>query len=97
MLRGDLPSSVPDTAGHPRTAAMPVIAALGVACYNGVPTTLADGSLYRAAASDADSAARTQMLHVLARVVALQVDRQLAGRRCRDADQLLHFAGAGTS
>lgn len=96
MLRGDLPSSVPDTAGHPVTAAMTVTAALGVGSYNGVPIVLADGSVHGtlctldgSATTEVDSADRTESLRVLARLVALQVDRDRARRQRRDADRVL--------
>lgn len=96
MLRGDLPSSVPDTTEHPVTAAMPVTAALGVGSYNGVPVVLADGTVHgtlctldRAATSTADGAARTETLQVLARLVAFQVDRHLAERRRTAVDRAL--------
>jgi len=96
MLRGDLPSAVPDTAAHPRTATMPATSAFGVGSYNGVPIVLGDGTVHgtlctldRTATTDADSAARTETLRVLARLVALQIDRQSARRRRRDADRVL--------
>ena len=96
MLRGDLPSGVPDTADHPVSAALPVTAALGVGSYNGVPVVLADGTVHgtlctldRSTATEADSSARTETLAVLARLVALQVQRQQDHRRRLADDRAL--------
>lgn len=94
MLSGALPSSVPDTHGHPLTADLPMTAELGVGSYNGVPVTLADGSVHgtlcaldRASTTAADSTSRTESLHVVARLVALQVDRHHAARARRTTDR----------
>lgn len=96
MLRGDLPTSVPDTTAHPVTAAMPVTAQLDVGSYTGVPVVLADGSTHgtlcaldRAPTSEAGGAERAEALRVLAKLVGAQIDQASAGRRQRTNDRLL--------
>ncbi|MEI4273012.1 EAL domain-containing protein [Klenkia sp. LSe6-5] len=96
MLRGDLPSSVPDTAHHPISAGLAMTAELGVGSYNGVPVTLSDGRVHgtlctldRSPTSERDSRARTDSLEVLARLVALHVDRHQADADRRAGDRAL--------
>ncbi|SDP61797.1 EAL domain, c-di-GMP-specific phosphodiesterase class I (or its enzymatically inactive variant) [Klenkia soli] len=94
VLRGDLPSSIPDVAAHPVASAIPVSPTLRAGSYNGVPVTLEDGSVHGtlcaldgAGTTVADSASRTETLQVLARLVAGRIDHHRAERRRSDGDR----------
>ena len=82
LLDGRLTNPVTDTALQPEAAAMPITAAAGVGAYTSVPLVLGDGRFYgtlccanheaKPDLSDRD----VQMLHVLARVTADQIERE---------------------
>jgi EAL domain-containing protein (putative c-di-GMP-specific phosphodiesterase class I) len=88
MVQGDLPSLLPDAAFDERTADLPITREAGIGAYVGVPIRLWDGTLYgtlcclsrasEPSLNDRDA----RFLHVLAEIVADQIDRgQLEGEK----------------
>jgi EAL domain-containing protein (putative c-di-GMP-specific phosphodiesterase class I) len=88
MVQGDLPSLLPDAAFDARTADLPITREAGIGAYVGVPIRLWDGTLYgtlcclsrapEPSLNDRDA----RFLHVLAEIVADQIDRgQLEGEK----------------
>jgi HD-GYP domain-containing protein (c-di-GMP phosphodiesterase class II) len=81
LLDGRLSNPVTDTSAQPEAAALPITEAAGVGAYTSVPVVLGDGRFYgtlccanhevKIDLSDRD----VQMLHVLARLTADQIER----------------------
>lgn len=98
MLDGSLPNLVPDTAAEPGIAGLDVTARVGA--YVGVPILLADGRLHgtlcaaSCEARDAFGPDELRFMEVLARIVAIEIDRS-EGSRAKAADRLLHRPAAG--
>jgi response regulator RpfG family c-di-GMP phosphodiesterase len=82
VLAGRLPNLIPDTSKEEITAAMPVTQAAGIGAYASMPITFSDGSLYGTLCAVShetkpDLGAReAQFLHVLARLVSDQLERE---------------------
>ena len=82
LLDGRLTNPVADTSLQPESAAMPITQAAGIGAYTSVPLVLGDGRFYgtlccanheaKPDLSDRD----VQMLHVLARLTADQIERE---------------------
>jgi putative nucleotidyltransferase with HDIG domain len=95
VLAGRLPNLIPDVQADERAAALPISQALGVGAFVSVPLTFSDGSLYGtlcAGSRDAkpDLGYRDlQFLHVFARMVSDQLERE---KLLRDAEQLQEVA-----
>src|SRR5438093_567810 len=88
MVQGELPHLVQDAAYDERTASLPLTREAGIGAYVGVPIRLWDGTLYGtlcclSRASEPSLNARdARFLHVLAEIVADQIDRgQLEGEK----------------
>jgi hypothetical protein len=90
VLDGRLPALMPDVAAEPVAAALPVTAAARVGAFCSVPLRLADGTLHGtlcAASHDARHGLGPrdeQFLHVLARIIADQAERDLLERARRE-------------
>ena len=82
ILDGRLTNPVADTALQPEAAAMPITAAIGVGAYTSVPLVLGDGRFYGTLCCASHEAKPglgerdVQMLHVLARLTADQIERE---------------------
>lgn len=81
ILLGRLPNMIPDVRADDRTASLPITEATGVGAFVSVPITFSDGRLYGtlcAASHDAQPSFEyrdLQFLHVFARLVADQIER----------------------
>ena len=82
VLNGSLPSVNADIRGDARTASMPVTEIAGIGAFTSVPLRFADGRLYGtlcAASHDAMPSLgerELQFLHVFARIVSDQLERE---------------------
>ena len=88
MVQGELPHLVRDAAYDERTADLPMTREAGIGAYVGAPIRLWDGTLYGTLCCLSRSAEPTlndrdaRFLHVLAEIVADQIDRgQLEGEK----------------
>ena len=81
VLDGRLPNLMPDVRGDERTASMPATEAADVGAFVTVPITLSDGRLYGTLCAASHAAQPSleyrdlQFLHVFARIVADQIER----------------------
>jgi response regulator RpfG family c-di-GMP phosphodiesterase len=95
VLAGRLPNLMPDVKGDPRAAAMPITEASDVGAFVSVPLRLSDGSVPGTLCAASHSAAPSlgyrelQFLHVFARLIADQIERQALEeeRRVLEADK----------
>jgi HD-GYP domain-containing protein (c-di-GMP phosphodiesterase class II) len=82
ILAGELPNLLPDVRAVPLAAAMPVTAALDIGAYASVPLRFSDGQLYGTLCAVSHHAQEDlgdrelQFLHVFARLVADQLERE---------------------
>ena len=90
ILAGRLPNLIPDVRGDDRAASMPITEAAAVGAFVSVPLRLSDGKLYGtlcAASHDTKPSIgyrELQFLHVFARIVADQIERDLLDETVRD-------------
>ena len=92
ILDGELPSLIPDARSNPVSAEMPVTAAADIGAFVSVPIQLSDGSLHGTLCcashrahpelSDRD----LDFMHVLARVIAGQIERDQLDRLARELE-----------
>ena len=81
VLAGRLPNVIPDIRGEPRAASMPITQIGNIGAFTSVPLKFSDGRLYGtlcAASHDAKPSLgyrELQFLHVFARIVADQLER----------------------
>ncbi len=81
VLEGRLPNLMPDVRGDERSASMPATAAARIGAFATVPITLSDGQLYGTLCAASHAAQPSlehrdlQFLHVFARIVADQIER----------------------
>ena len=81
VLDGRLPNLMPDVRGDERSASMPATEAAGIGAFATVPITLSDGRLYGTLCAASHAAQPSlefrdlQFLHVFARIVADQIER----------------------
>ena len=80
LMDGRLTNPIPDTSAQPDAAAMPITESAGVGAYTSVPVVLGDGRFYGTCCANhtpkPDLGVRdVQMLHVLARLIADQIER----------------------
>ena len=93
ILVGDLPPLIPDVRAHPVAARMPMTEAAGVGAFASVPLVLSDGTLHGTLCCGSGEAAPhltgrdLRFLHVLARIVADHVERELLVQ-ARQGDRL---------
>ena len=89
MLDGRLPNIVTDARADPRAAALPITEAADVGSFVSVPLTFSDGRLYGTLCAGSHEASpdlgyrELQFLHVFARIVADQLERDQLQARTR--------------
>ena len=82
VLAGRLPNLIPDTSQEEITAAMPITKAVGIGAYASMPITFSDGSFYGTLCAVSHEPKpemglrEEQFLHVLARLVSDQLERE---------------------
>jgi hypothetical protein len=82
ILDGRLPNLIPDVRADDRAASLPITEAANVGAFVSVPLTLSDGSLYGTICAGSHEAKLglgyrdLQFLHVFARMIADQVERE---------------------
>lgn len=92
VMAGRLPNIVPDARADDRTASMPVTEALDVGAFVSVPLRFSDGSLYGTLCAGSHEARpdlgyrELQFLHVFARLVSDQLERESMQRAARDLE-----------
>ena len=83
VLAGELPPLVPDVGAHPEGAAGPIVDALDLRAVASVPLTLSDGTRYGTLCCGSRepqpqwSENDLKFLHVLARIIVTQLEREL--------------------
>jgi HD-GYP domain-containing protein (c-di-GMP phosphodiesterase class II) len=92
VLAGRLPNLIPDVRGDDRAASLPITAIANVGAYASVPLTFSDGKLYGTLCAGSHDAKPDlgyrdlQFLHVFARIVADQLEREMLQDRGRDLE-----------
>lgn len=92
VLSGRLPQVIGDVAADPRAANVPVAIERGVGAYVSVPLRFSDGSLYgtlcAASKGPTDDVAyrELQFIHVFARIVSDELEREQMRDRMRDLE-----------
>jgi response regulator RpfG family c-di-GMP phosphodiesterase len=93
VLDGRLPNLMPDVRGDDRSASMPITKLFGVGAFVSVPLTLSDGELYGTLCAASHKAQPSlgyrdlQFLHVFARLVADQIERERLQAGARSLEQ----------
>jgi response regulator RpfG family c-di-GMP phosphodiesterase len=93
VLAGRLPNLIPDTSQQEITAAMPVTQAAGIGAYASMPITFSDGSLYGTLCAVNHETKpelgprEEQFLHVLARLVSDQLEREQLQEQALEAER----------
>ncbi len=92
ILAGELPRPIADVRAHETAALVPVTELRGIGAFVSVAITLSDGEAYGtlcAASSHAEPLLRdrdVQFLHVLARMIGDQIERERLTRRTRELE-----------
>jgi hypothetical protein len=92
ILAGRLPNLICDVQGDPRASSLPVSTAADVGSFASVPLTFSDGRTYGTLCAASHSAKPDlserdlQFLHVFARIVADQLEREELEGAARDAE-----------
>jgi HD-GYP domain-containing protein (c-di-GMP phosphodiesterase class II) len=92
MLAGRLPSLIPDVSADDRAASLPVTAAANIGAFASVPLTFSDGRFYGTLCAGNHQAKPElayrdlQFLHVFARIIADQVEREMMQDHTRDLE-----------
>lgn len=94
MLRGRLPNVIADVRAEDRAASLPITRTAGIGAFTTVPLRFADGTLYGTLCTASHQARPElgyrdlQALHVVARIVADQLERtQLKAQLGHDTDE----------
>ncbi|MDX6664422.1 MAG: hypothetical protein QOG68_628 [Solirubrobacteraceae bacterium] len=91
VLAGRLPNLIPDVAGDERAASVPMTAWAGIGAFVSMPVRLSDGRLYGTLCAASHHAMPSlgygdlHFMHVVARIVGDQLDRE--ARQARDSDR----------
>jgi HD-GYP domain-containing protein (c-di-GMP phosphodiesterase class II) len=89
VLTGRLPNVIPDVRADERAASLPITVLGNVGAYTSVPLTFSDGSLYGTLCAGSHEAKPDlgyrdlQFLHVFARMVADQLEREMLNEKSR--------------
>ena len=82
VLGGRLPNVIPDVQGEPRAADLPITRVMGIGAFTSVPLTFSDGRVYGTLCTVSHSAKPSlgyrelQLLHVFARMIVDQIERE---------------------
>jgi HD domain/GAF domain len=96
VLAGRLPNLIPDVRGDERAASLPITEAADVGAFASVPLTFSDGRCYGTLCAGSHQAKPSlgyrdlQFLHVFARIVADQLERDELAQRAQESEQLAH-------
>jgi hypothetical protein len=96
VLEERLPNLIPDARAEDRVASLPITAAADIGAFASVPLSFSDGRVYGTlcAASHEPKPALgyrdLQFLHVFARIVADQLERDELARRAQQLEQTAH-------
>ena len=96
VLAGRLPNLIPDARAEDRVASLPITAAADIGAFASVPLTFSDGRLYGTLCASSHEPKPSlgyrdlQFLHVLARIVADQLERDELARSAQKLEEIAH-------
>jgi HD domain/GAF domain len=96
VLAGRLPSLIPDVRADGRAASLPITEAADFGAFASVPLTFSDGRCYGTLCAGSHQPKPSlgyrdlQFLHVFARIVADQLERDELAKRAQELEQVAH-------